>query len=80
MKKTFTTMAIAFALFAGYSTYNTQNSNELTGIALANVEALTSGEYIPNLGIYCCGTIENCAKNDKTGEIIHGIGQYSNCK
>ncbi len=30
-------MAIAAALFAGYSAYNSQNSNELTDIALANV-------------------------------------------
>ena len=40
MKKIFYTMAIAAALFAGYSAYNSQNSNELTDIALANVEAL----------------------------------------
>ena len=33
-------MAVAAALFAGYSAYNSQNSNELTDIALANVEAL----------------------------------------
>ena len=37
MKKIFYTMAIAAALFAGYSAYNSQNSNELTDIALANV-------------------------------------------
>ena len=40
MKKIFYTMAIAAALFASYSAYNVQNSNELTDIALANVEAL----------------------------------------
>lgn len=40
MKKIFYTMAIAAALFTGYSAYNSQNSNELTDIALANVEAL----------------------------------------
>ena len=40
MKKIFYTMAVAAALFAGYSAYNSQNSNELTDIALANVEAL----------------------------------------
>lgn len=42
MKKIFSTMVVAAALFAGYSTYNAQNSNELTDVALANVEALAS--------------------------------------
>ena len=41
MKKIFYTMAVAAALFTGYSAYNVQNSNELTDIALANVEALS---------------------------------------
>lgn len=44
MKKIFYTMAVAAALFAGYSAYNSQNSNELTDIALANVEALANIE------------------------------------
>ena len=43
MKKIFSIMAVASALFAGYSTYNTQQNTELTDIALANVEALASG-------------------------------------
>lgn len=42
MKKLFGTMAVAAALFAGYSAYNGQNSNELSGIILANVEALAN--------------------------------------
>ena len=66
MKKIFYTMAVAAALFAGYSAYNTQNNNELTDIALANVEALAKAEgedikcdnstYIPNEALrtaYC---------------------------
>ena len=40
MKKLFSIMAVATALFAGYSAYSGQNSNELTDVALANVEAL----------------------------------------
>lgn len=44
MKKIFSTVAIAAALFAGYSAYNTQNNNELTDIALANVEALAASD------------------------------------
>lgn len=33
-------MAVATALFAGYSTYNVQQNTKLTDIAWANVEAL----------------------------------------
>lgn len=40
MKKLFGTMAVAVALFAGYSAYEAQNSESLNDIALANVEAL----------------------------------------
>lgn len=42
MKKLFSIMAVASALFVGYSTYNTQQNTELTDIALANVEALAT--------------------------------------
>lgn len=39
-------MAVAAALFAGYSAYSGQNSNELSDVALINVEALAqSGDY-----------------------------------
>ncbi len=41
-------MAIAAALFTGYSAYNSQNSNELTDIALANVEALAESNESGN--------------------------------
>ena len=46
MKKLFSTMAVASALFAGYNAYSGQNSNELTDIALANVEALATSEVV----------------------------------
>ncbi len=53
MKKIFYTMAVAAALFAGYSAYNAQNSNELSDVALANVEALAGSS---ESGIsYGCG-------------------------
>lgn len=42
MKKLFSIMAVAVGLFAGYTTYNAQQNTELTGIALANVEALAN--------------------------------------
>mgnify|MGYP003289434874 CR=1 FL=1 len=51
MKKLFGTMAVAAALFAGYSAYNRQHSNELTDIALVNVEALASeGDNMADTG------------------------------
>lgn len=37
-------MVLAATLFTGYCAFNAQNENELTGIALANVEALASDE------------------------------------
>ena len=40
MKKIFSAMVVVAALLAGYSAYSGQNSNELTDVALANVEAL----------------------------------------
>lgn len=59
MKKLFGTMAVAAALFAGYSAYEAQNGNDITNFALANVEALAqSGEYeYPNGAPYSfiCG-------------------------
>ena len=53
MKKIFSTMAVVAALFAGYSTYNAQNSNELSDVALANVEALAQDNN-PDKGITQC--------------------------
>ena len=45
MKKNFLgTMVVAAAMFVGYSAYNAQNKNELTGITLAKIEALASLE------------------------------------
>ena len=49
MKKIFYTMAVAAALFAGYSAYNAQNSNELTDVAFANVEALADNQEVSNM-------------------------------
>lgn len=39
-KKLFGTIAVVAAMFAGYSTYHAQDEIDLTGFALANVEAL----------------------------------------
>ncbi len=46
MKKFFGTMAVAAALFAGYSAFEVQNTNTLSNVALANVEALANDENL----------------------------------
>lgn len=46
-KKLFGTMVVVAAMFAGYNVYDAQNESELTGVALANVEALASNENNP---------------------------------
>ena len=38
------TLVAAFALIAGFNVYNSQKSDVLSDLALANVEALASGE------------------------------------
>lgn len=48
MKKIFSTMVVATALFTAYSAYNTQSDNELTGVALANIEALATSADAEN--------------------------------
>lgn len=51
MKKIFSAMVVAATLFAGYNAYSGQNGNELTDVALANVEALASeGDSMANTG------------------------------
>lgn len=41
-------MTVVAAMFAGYSAYNAQNEKDLTGFALANIEALANGEPYDN--------------------------------
>ena len=51
MKKIFSTMVVATALFAGYSAYNTHCNNESSDISLMNVEALASeGDSMADTG------------------------------
>lgn len=64
-------MVVVAAMFAGYSAYDAQNESELTGVALANVEALAQNEnsskgtlYSNAAGTkYCCcpGGSRTCA-------------------
>lgn len=46
--------ASAFALVAGYSVYASQKKVEMSDLAMANVEALASGEVIVGPW-YCAG-------------------------
>lgn len=66
MKKIFSTLAVAAALFAGYSVYSGQNSNELTDVALANVEALASSSE-SSLEIEVCGCLWGVCEGEKEG-------------
>ena len=52
------TLVVAFALVAGFNVYNSQKSDLLSDLALANVEALARWEsdgdvYCPNSGYKC---------------------------
>ena len=47
--------ASAFALVAGYSIYASQKKVEMSNLAMANVEALASGEVIVGPW-YCAGS------------------------
>ena len=47
--------ASAFALVAGYSVYASQQKVEISDLAMANVEALASGEVIVGPW-YCAGS------------------------
>ena len=46
-------MIAAFAWVAGYSVYQSQQKEQMSDIALANVEALAGGEVI--VGPWYCG-------------------------
>ena len=45
------TIVAAFALIAGMNVYNAQQSDVMSDLALANVEALAGGE---SGGVHCC--------------------------
>ena len=44
MKKIFYTMAVAAALFAGYSAYSEQNKSNISNMVLPNIEAISACE------------------------------------
>ena len=78
MKKLFSTIVIAATLFAGYSAYSGQNSNELTDVSLANVEALskevdqTEGYYFIQKYAICSMLEVTSVSGDIVGEISVG--------
>ena len=74
MKKNFLKLvfASAFALLAGYSVYASQKKVEMSDLAMANVEALASGEVIVGPW-YCVGDFNVCI-HDGQG-ILLGLKQ-----
>lgn len=55
MRKKFFATMIVVAAFAGYNVYQSQNTNTLSDLALANVEALAQSGEGGGGTIYCCG-------------------------
>lgn len=72
------TVIAAVAIFASYNMYQSNmNSEELSDIVLANVEALAQNEG-SETKVYCCGSSGTCAKLLGGGEIV-GIAFYTPC-
>ena len=46
------TLVAAFVVSAGYSVYTSQVNEDLSDLALANIEALAGGE-LPEIGVVC---------------------------
>lgn len=63
-------------VFAGTTVYNTQKAKAMSDIALANVEALASGE--DRYEFWCCGNTSICAKGDNVD--IYGRLSTSPCQ
>lgn len=65
--------ASAFALVAGYSIYASQQKVEMSDLALANVEALASGEVIVG-SWYCAGS--GYCYDPETHTLLNGTKYY----
>lgn len=61
----------AFAAIAGYDFYTSQKSETMSDLALANVEALASGES--GKDIYCCGNYGTCMEVIDSDGIKHKV-------
>ncbi len=55
-----TAFVAVFALMAGYSVYTSQQEKTMSDLALANVEALASGESGTNTTWSCKGNVNKC--------------------
>ena len=62
--KTSILLVAAFTLVAGYSVYQSQQKEQLSDIALENVEALAGGEVIVGPW-YCVGEIGLCFADEQ---------------
>lgn len=75
MKKNILKLAFAsaFALMAGYGVYASQQEVEMSDLAMANVEALASGEV--DIPYICQGNIKACY-DDYYNQFYWGIKLY----
>ena len=74
-KKLFGTMVAIAAMFAGYSAYDAQNENELSGAVFANVEALANNETEPTKYAWSGTTdCEGVGNGDYEACIVNGPG------
>ena len=73
------TVVAAFALIAGFNVYNSQKSDVMADLALANVEALASGEIDVNTS-YGYG-LRDCKDSDGnlTGKRCELTHPYDTC-
>ena len=69
-------LVIVIAIVAVINVFNSQKSEVLSDVAMANVEALARDES--GKDIYCCGNAGTCAKIVGGGE-IKGIPFYTPC-
>lgn len=65
-RKVFAAIAVVAAMYAGYSAYDVENEKELTGLALANVEAIAS-ERESSLTIETCLALWGECKDNMKG-------------
>ena len=66
------TLVAAFALIVGFNVYNSQKSDVMSELALANVEALAAGEFGRDI---CLGSGNvTCSTGEKVECVIRPFG------
>ena len=67
------TLVAAFGLIAGFNVYNSQKSDVMSELALANVEALADDESVT---VECPGGTDECARV-LVGNTVHLFSKYT---